>query len=67
MTRSFIVSFSFNEEDPSKSVCIVGEKQILNGTVIPKMEIVNAFQGSDADDIFKVLMERKGVDSNAGD
>lgn len=59
MTRSFIVSFSFNEEDPSKSVCIVGEKQMLKGKMLPQMEIVNAFQGSDADDILKMLIERK--------
>ena len=66
MTRSFIVAFSFNEEDPSKSVCLVGEKQRINGKIAPKMEIVNAFQGSDADDILKMLLKGK-EDNDARD
>lgn len=57
VTRSFIVSFSFNDEDPDKSVCIVGERR-MNQT----MEIVNAFQGSDADDIFRKLTTKKNTD-----
>lgn len=59
MTRAFIVSFEFNEEDPSKSVCLVGEKQFVKGKILPKMEIVNAIAGSDVNDIFKMLTERK--------
>ena len=54
MERSFIVSFSFNMDDPSKSICIVGEK-CMNQS----MEIINAFQGSDADDIFRKLTTKK--------
>ena len=57
MERSFIVSFSFNMDDPSKSVCVVGEKQMNQS-----MAIVNAFQGSDADDIFRMLMTKKNTD-----
>ena len=57
MERSFIVSFSFNMDDPSKSVCVVGEKQMNQS-----MEIINAFQGSDADDIFRTLMTKKNTD-----
>lgn len=59
MERSFIVSFSFNMDDPSKSVCVVGEKRMNQS-----MEIVNAFQGSDADDIFRKLTTKKGVEEN---
>lgn len=62
MERSFIVSFSFNMDDPSKSVCVVGEKQMNQA-----MEIINAFQGSDADDIFRKLTTKKEVPENAGD
>ena len=57
MERSFVVSFSFNMDDPSKSVCIVGEKRMNQST-----EIVNAFQGSDADDIFRKLTTKKDSD-----
>ena len=57
VTRSFIVSFSFNDEDPDKSVCIVGERRMNQS-----MEIVNAFQGSDADDIFRKLTTKKNTD-----
>ena len=57
MTRSFIVSFSFNDENPDKSVCIVGERRMNQS-----MEIVNAFQGKDADDIFKMLTTKKNTD-----
>lgn len=57
MERSFVVSFSFNMDDPSKSVCIVGEKRMNQS-----MEIVNAFQGSDADDIFRKLTTKKDSD-----
>lgn len=60
MERSFIVSFSFNENDLSKSVCVVGEKQ-MNQSI----EIINAFQGSDADDIFKTLTTMKEVEEHA--
>lgn len=54
MERSFVVSFSFNMDDPDKSVCLVGEKRMNQS-----MEIVNAFQGSDADDIFRKLVTKK--------
>lgn len=54
MERSFVVSFSFNMDDPDKSVCLVGEKRMNQS-----MEIVNAFQGSDADDIFRKLTTKK--------
>lgn len=57
MERSFVVSFSFNMDDPSKSVCIVGEKQMNQA-----MGIINAFQGSDADDIFRKLTTKKADD-----
>ena len=57
MERSFVVSFSFNMDDPSKSVCLVGEKRMNQS-----MEIVNAFQGSDADDIFRKLTTKKPDD-----
>ena len=62
MERSFIISFSFNMDDPSKSVCVVGEKQMNQA-----MEIINAFQGSNADDIFRKLTTKKEVPENAGD
>lgn len=62
MERSFIVSFSFNMDDPSKTVCVVGEKQMNQSA-----EIINAFQGSDADDIFRMLMTKKEVSEDAGD
>ena len=54
MERSFVVSFSFNMDDPSKSVCIVGEKGMNQAA-----QIINAFQGSDADDIFRKLTTKK--------
>ena len=54
MERSFVVSFSFNMDDPDKSVCLVGEKRMNQS-----MEIINAFQGSDADDIFRKLTTKK--------
>ena len=54
MERSFVVSFSFNMDDPDKSVCLVGEKRMNQS-----MEIVNAFMGSDADDIFRKLTTKK--------
>ena len=57
MERSFVVSFSFNMDDPSKTVCVVGEKQMNQS-----MEIINAFQGSDADDIFRKLTTKKADD-----
>ena len=57
MERSFIVSFSFNDDDPSKSVCIVGERG-MNQVA----QIINAFQGSDADDIFRKLTTKKTDD-----
>lgn len=57
MERSFVVSFSFNMDDPSKSVCVVGEKRMNQS-----MEIVNAFQGSDADDMFRKLTTKKDSD-----
>lgn len=57
MERSFVVSFSFNMDDPDKSVCLVGERRMNQS-----MEIVNAFQGSDADDIFRKLTTKKVVD-----
>lgn len=57
MERSFVVSFSFNMDDPSKSVCVVGEKRMNQS-----MEIINAFQGSDADDIFRKLTTKKTDD-----
>lgn len=57
MDRSFIVSFSFNMDNPSKNVCIVGEKRMNQS-----MEIINAFMGSDADDIFKKLTTKKDSD-----
>lgn len=60
MERSFIVSFSFNMDDPSKSVCIVGEKR-MNQSI----EIINAFQGSDADDIFRKLTTKKATDEHS--
>ena len=60
MERSFVVSFSFNMDDPDKSVCLVGEKR-MNQT----MEIVNAFQGSDVDDIFRKLTTKKAADEHS--
>lgn len=57
MERSFVVSFSFNMDDPDKSVCLVGERRMNQS-----MEIVNAFQGSDADDIFRKLTTKKNTD-----
>lgn len=60
MERSFVVSFSFNMGDPSKSVCLVGEKRMNQS-----MEIVNAFQGSDADDIFRKLTTKKVDDEHS--
>lgn len=57
MERSFVVSFSFNMDDPSKSVCVIGEKRMNQS-----MEIVNAFRGSDADDIFRKLTTKKTDD-----
>ena len=60
MERSFVVSFSFNMDDPDKSVCLVGEKR-MNQT----MEIINAFQGSDADDIFRKLTTKKATDEHS--
>ena len=60
MERSFVVSFSFNMDDPDKSVCLVGEKQMNQA-----MEIVNAFQGSDADDIFRKLTTKKANDEHS--
>ena len=60
MERSFIVSFSFNADDPSKSVCIVGEKQMNQS-----MEIINAFMGSDVDDIFRKLTTKRAADEHS--
>ena len=60
MERSFVVSFSFNMDDPDKSVCLVGEKRMNQS-----MEIVNAFQGSDADDIFRKLTTKKATDEHS--
>lgn len=60
MERSFVVSFSFNMDDPSKSVCLVGEKRMNQS-----MEIVNAFMGSDADDIFRKLTTKKVDDEHS--
>ena len=60
MERSFIVSFSFNMDDPTKPVCLVGEKRMNQS-----MEIVNAFQGSDADDIFRKLTTKKADDEHS--
>lgn len=60
MVRSFIVSFSFNDDDPSKVVCLVGEKGMNQAA-----QIVNAFQGSDADDIFRKLMTKKTDDEHS--
>ena len=60
MVRSFIVSFSFNMDDPTKTVCLVGEKRMNQS-----MEIVNAFQGSDADDIFRKLTTKKADDEHS--
>ena len=60
MERSFIVSFSFNMDDPDKTVCIVGEKR-MNQSI----EIINAFQGSDADDIFRKLTTKKADDEHS--
>ena len=60
MERSFIVSFSFNVDDPSKSVCVVGERQMNQS-----MEIINAFQGFDADDIFRKLTTKKANDEHS--
>lgn len=57
MERSFVVSFSFSMDDPDKSVCLVGEKRMNQS-----MEIINAFQGSDADDIFRKLTTKKESD-----
>lgn len=57
MERSFVVSFSFNMDEPDKSVCLVGEKRMNQS-----MEIINAFQGSDADDIFRKLTTKKDSD-----
>lgn len=57
MTRSFIVSFSFNDEDPDKSVCVIGERRMNQS-----MEIINAFQGKDTDDIFNMLTTKKNTD-----
>lgn len=47
LTASFIVSFDFS--DKGGSVCIVGQQE--KG----KMNIVNAFQGEEAVEIFKKL------------
>ena len=60
MERSFVVSFSFNMDDPDKSVCLVGEKRMNQS-----MEIVTAFQGSDADDIFRKLTTKKATDEHS--
>lgn len=60
MERSFIVSFSFDMDDPDKSVCLVGEKRMNQS-----MEIINAFQGSDADDIFRKLTTKKVDDEHS--
>ena len=60
MERSFVVSFSFNMDDPNKSVCVVGERQMNQS-----MEIINAFQGSDADDIFRKLTSKKANDEHS--
>lgn len=60
MVRSFVVSFSFNMDDPTKTVCLVGEKQMNQA-----LEIINAFRGSDADDIFRKLTTKKATDEHS--
>lgn len=55
---SLIVSWDFSH-DKDKWIFLVGE-QVIPGHV----EIVNAFQGKDAEDIYNKLITKKGEKNN---
>lgn len=58
MAESIIVSYVENE-DPEKSVLVVGKKRINQS-----IEIINAFQGSEATELWEKLTSPRKENNN---